>query len=189
MKRIREIAFEGIDGAGKTTTISIVKRMLAQDGAQVEVVAPYREAAAHHGDIYEMWQDKVGVGLAVRAITEVIDDAHARAIANGADVLLYDRHWMTAFAEIDDNGAAKLRWGNRFVPTAFLRVSPDVALARIGETGEPWATRAQLGHYAEHYARLAFQYPHLLHGMYRSDTDVAPEAIARSIVWDMGARR
>lgn len=189
MNQLRQIAFEGIDGAGKTTTIAIVKRMLEQDGAQVQVAAPYREATEQYGDIYAMWQDKLRVGMAVRAVTEVIDDAQARAIANGADVLLYDRHWMTAFAEIDSNSAAKLRWGNRFVPTAFLRLSPDTALTRIGETGEPWATASELGRYAATYARLALQYPHLLHGIYRSDDDVAPEAIARSVVWDMGARR
>lgn len=190
MKHLREIAFEGIDGAGKTTVINKVKSLLEQEGMTVMSAAPFRRAAALlDADPNPMWRDSVQSHIALRAVQTAIHEARTTAVDGGVDVLLWDRHWMTIWCEIENDPCLRLEWRNDFVPVSYLRVSPEVARQRIGDTGEPWATSKELGRYAAMYERFAFQFPHLLHGMYRSDEDVTPEAIARSVVWDMGARR
>ncbi|NCU37648.1 hypothetical protein EOL96_01115 [Candidatus Saccharibacteria bacterium] len=186
----REIAFEGIDGTGKTTVINKISHRLEGEGVVVATAAPFARANELLGtDTYDLWTDPVQRHIALRAVKQATREARADADSIGADVLLWDRHWMTLWCDIEHAACLKLEWQGDFVPVALLRTEPETAHQRIGETEEPWATLQELGRYAAAYNRLAFQFPHLLHGIYRSDDDVSPDAIARAAIWDMGARR
>lgn len=190
MTKPREIAFEGIDGAGKTTVIELVKSQLQQDGLTVVSAAPFVRAAELLGrDTYPMWKDAVQSHLALKSVKLAVYEARENAEDSGADVLLWDRHWMTLWSDIEHDVCLKTEWKDDFPSVAFLRLDGATARRRIGETCEPWATDAELDRYASVYDRLAFQFPARIHGIYRSDDDVSPEAIARSVIWDMGARR
>lgn len=189
-RKPREIAFEGIDGAGKTTVINTIMDKLTADGTVVVTSAPFREASELLGhDIYEYWSDPCRAVGALSALRSVVLGARQRANVAGADVLLWDRHWMTLWQEIEHDNALKLAWRGDFVPAALLRVGPEVAARRIGVTDEVWTTPEALRKYASTFERLAFQHPNHVYGIYRSSDDVSPEAIAASVIWDMGARR
>lgn len=190
MTKPREIAFEGIDGAGKTTVIELVKDQLEQEGLTVVSAAPFVRATELLGrDTYPMWKDHMQSHLALKSVKLAVHEARSVATEAEADVLLWDRHWMTLWSDIEHDACLKTEWKTDFPPVAFLRLDAATARRRIGETHEPWATDVELGRYAGIYDRLAFQFPARVHGIYRSDDDVSPEAIARSVVWDMGARR
>ncbi len=190
-ERMRSIAIEGIDGSGKTTVAEALKDELRGQGLCVGVVSPYRLASKEYGgDLYPLWQNEIGAKRAIGVLKNVLELTEVCAEKAGLDVLIYDRHWMTAFTEIADRPALVSEWGATFVPTALLRANPTLAQQRArNDCHEAWMSPEGLRGYAEKYEQLCSKYGQHLLGVYRNDTDVTPGSIARNIAWDMNITR
>lgn len=189
---MREIALDGIDGSGKTTVAELLKSQLEVDGQRVAIHRPYHEAASLLGqDLYDLWSSDEGALTAIETLEQTFDQARESAHANGTDVIIYDRHWMTAFTEIGDKPHLVSRWKEEnFVATALLRVTPQIAAKRSSnDIDEAWMNRESLLRYDASYSALATIYGRHLLGIYRSDSDITPQRLAHSIAWDMQVQR
>jgi thymidylate kinase len=189
---INRLAIEGIDGSGKSTTCQELVKQLEADGLRVKVFAPYRLANARLGhDIYDLWQN--AGEQATKLMKKVVADCEAEAAAEQADVVIYDRHWMTGMESMQSCAEGSDYWeknGPEFVPVALLRVPIETALERrADELDDPWMQGEGLGRTAECYHNLARRYGQHLLGIYRSDNDVTPDQVASNIIWDMRVRR
>ncbi len=189
---INRLAIEGIDGSGKTTVCDELVRQLEVDGLKPVVFAPFRLANECLGhDIYELWAHNHDRGVDI--LKEVIDVCEAKAEEAEADVIIYDRHWMTALESLEDCVDGDEYWelhGPDFVPVALLRVPIETALERrADELDDPWMQGDTLGRTAECYHNLSRKYGQHLLGVYRSDNDVTPQQVAQNILWDMRVRR
>ena len=187
---MRQVALEGIDGSGKTSVANALSEQYAAEGLSSRVIAPYREANSMLGhDIYELWKTKTSARLAIKILQQVFEESYETALAEGVDVLIYDRHWLTAFTEIGNDKDLVVEW-KTFVPAALLRVSPMVAMRRTNnDLDASWSNPEALSLYAQQFGIQARRNSEHMLGIYRSDDDVTPEAIARSIIWDMNIRR
>ncbi len=130
---MRQIGIEGIDGAGKTSVADRLEELFTEDGLKVSRFSPYRMV---RGNIYELWKTDQGATIAIDALRAVFKRCEQQSTRDGSDVVIYDRHWMTAFTEISDRPALIEAWGDVFVPTALIAASPETATARIGNDGE-----------------------------------------------------
>lgn len=149
MKNIIEVAFEGNDGSGKTTTIGGVSRELWKNGIAHVVVAPFAEAnkilqVKGVSDIYKYWisgdREKVieGLGLLGEIVTKTRQDINNQLPEDGGGVVLYDRHWMTVLRSMEDvpstveiQGDSGIQeklsfWLKNIPPTVFCEATPDV---------------------------------------------------------------
>jgi len=87
------IAFVGVNGTGKTTTIGKLANRFAQDGKKVLIVAgdTFRAAAIEQVAI---WAERAGVDILrtepERDPASVIYDGVAKAVAKGYDIVLID---------------------------------------------------------------------------------------------------
>jgi thymidylate kinase len=187
---INRVALEGIDGSGKTTVAQVMVEQFAEEGIRAEVFAPYRAANEVLGDdIYKLWSTDEGAARAIDLLHQVMAEREAQALEEGTEVLIYDRQWMTAFTEIADRPELVERW-THFVPAAHLGVAPAAALRRLrNDTDASWSELEKQHDYAVKYGRLALGMREHMLGLYRSDEDVTPEALARNIIWDMNIRR
>ena len=128
---MREIAIEGLDGSGKTTVAHALGAAYEVEGLRASVVAPYQLAnQLAETDIYPLWKSDPGALQAVGILKQVLESCTAEAQEAGLDVVIYDRHWMTAFTEIETRPVASEAWGDRFVPTAYLSVDSATAERR-----------------------------------------------------------
>ncbi len=186
---LKRLAIEGIDGAGKTSVAAKLASQLETDGYRVRVFAPYRLVQAHTGDdTYPMWQEPETAKMAIKALHKTFEECETDARAAGADIIIYDRHWMTALSELPAQSEQVADWSS-FIQTALLRVPIKTAIKRCSnDRDEPWMAVAELERYSIRYQALARQYSKFMLGTYRSD-DVAPEDIAETIKWDMYIRR
>lgn len=187
---MRQIALEGIDGSGKTSVAKELQVQIAAEGLAVRIVAPYREANELLGhDIYELWRTKTTARLAIKVLHQVFEESFASAQIDGIDVLVYDRHWLTAFTEIGRDESLVSEW-KTFVPAALLRVAPLVAQKRaLNDNDATWSSPESLSMYAQEFGIQAQHHRDKVLGIYRSDDDVSPEALARNIIWDLNMRR
>lgn len=188
---MKQVAVEGLDGTGKTSVAGKIATIYRADGLNVEVVAPYRRARERLGeDLYPLWKSTRGALMAISVMRGVFGDINREAQDKEVDVIIYDRHWMTAFSEIATRPELVEAWGDMFVPTAYLRVDPEVARRRAtNDAAAPWMERHNFAAYAARYEALCDDYSEHLLGIYRNDDDVALSSIARSIVWDGQVRR
>jgi thymidylate kinase len=187
---MREIAIEGLDGAGKSTIAEALVRHYRDLGQEVHLATPYRAASQEHGEIYPLWESEDGARQAIKLLKGAFARAREQADDAGADLLIFDRHWMTAFSEIGDHPELVDQWGNDLTETAYLRVSPETARIRaVNDESAAWMDEASHAHYAERYESLCKQYGAHLLGIYRNDNDVALDSIVQSIVWDMNIAR
>lgn len=188
---MKELALEGIDGAGKSTVADLLQERLAQDGIVADVCRPYYEARELLGqDLYPLWASDDGSMAAIGTLHTITATARDKAHEAKADLILYDRHWMTAFTEIGDKPQRAAQWDESdFVPTALLRVTPEVAAQRCRQADEAWAQPSELHRYHNQFNALATVYGRHLLGVYRSDDDVSPQCLARNIAWDLQVRR
>jgi len=186
---MKEIAIEGLDGAGKTSVAQELADIYANEGLRAHVAAPYRLAEKKLGaDLFPLWRSDRGAEMAIDVIHGALMDTQEEHA--DADVLIYDRHWMTAFTEIAGRPELVARWGDTFVPTAYLRVDPAVARARAGnDETSPWMEERNFQGYAGRYTALCHEMGEHLLGIYRNDDDVTQAAIAQSIAWDARIRR
>jgi thymidylate kinase len=185
------IAIEGLDGSGKTTVAQELQAAYEAEGLSARVVAPYRLANEAMGsDIYPLWKSERGAFAAVQVLKEVLSTSTEQALNEGLDVLIFDRHWMTAFTEIECKPKVIEEWGDSFVPTAYLRVDPDTARQRArNDTEAAWMGQHNFDNYAQRYSHLCQSYARHLLGIYRNDDDVSIDSIIRSIVWDRNILR
>ena len=194
---ITRIALEGIDGAGKTSVCNALAGHLSVEGYRTQVYAPFRLANERLGeDIYNLWFDINSCLTAICLLKDVIDDCENNARREGADVVVYDRHWMTALKMIEGRDTAEGYWGSygpELVPVALLRVPVETALERRADEATrfwtPYMDADQMGLDAAAYHRMTKTYRQHLLGIYRSEDDVSPEDIARNIAWDMQVTR
>ena len=188
---IKNVAIEGIDGSGKTTVGNKLAELLRADGLKAVTFAPYRLANERLGeDIYAMWSNPQSAKAAVAVLRQVFDDCEVQADAENADVVIYDRHWMTAFTEISTNPELVGEWGDMFVPAALLRVEPSVATERqANDASAPWSDASSQEQYASLYKDVAANNIKHLLSIYRSGNDATPACIARAIESDLYYRR
>lgn len=98
---MREIAIEGLDGAGKTTIAHNLAQQYTQEGLHTLVASPYRLAQEKSGEeLYPLWGTDEGAARAIDHIKNALAAIREEAHQEQADVLIYDRHWVTAFTEI-----------------------------------------------------------------------------------------
>lgn len=189
---MREIAIEGIDGAGKSTVADLLADRLKHHGLSVSTHRPFHEARELLGqDLYELWNTHRGSSVAINALSDVIEAAREKAMDNNDDIILFDRHWMTAFTEIANQPSLTKLWrGQDFIPAALLRVDIDTAMRRCeNDLDEAWMDPSELKRYHASFNDLAGTYGNHILGIYRSDDDVSPDCLARNIEWDMQIAR
>ncbi|MCA9309237.1 hypothetical protein KC973_02575 [Candidatus Saccharibacteria bacterium] len=154
------IAIEGINGAGKTPAIQLTLESLASEGLNADTYAPYhlvREKIVED-DLYPLWADRPD--QAVQLLHQTIDEIEADARARQLDVLVFDRHWMTAFVQALQHPPITRWWGDRFVPTVLL-TSPISHLMRLSERGyqEHWLQAEALRQYVGDYDTVHQAHP------------------------------
>ncbi len=188
---INHVAIEGIDGSGKTTVAKTLDKLLQHEGLRAVIFAPYHIAQERLGeDLYPMWQNPKAAKAAVGVLRHTLEACEVQAKEEGADVVIYDRHWMTAFTEIAGNRELVEEWGEAFVPAALLNVDPHTATTRmINDRQAPWSGIDAQRVYADRYQQLAGEHFHDMLGVYRSDDEVTPLTIARAIQSDLYFRR
>lgn len=154
-----EFVLEGHDGAGKSTVLRGVSETLTSHGFTNEVYAPFHMVREQipEKDIYPYWNN----GMAEEALDllrEVIRSIRRGAQTSRPDVLLYDRHWMTIFSEIDGTNLAT-EWDD-FPPTFFLEAPPSVTKAHKQFSYEvPFTTSdEQIAGYHRKFLGLAEKY-------------------------------
>lgn len=150
MKRILEVAFEGNDGSGKTTTINGVTKLLQQRKHHVETCAPFAlandilQGRGGPKDIYQLWisgeKGKVleGLDLLETVVRNAREQISNNVGENGSGILIFDRNWMTVLRCMDDVPAkliaatdvdiqSKLKfWMRDIVPTVFCEAKPEI---------------------------------------------------------------
>lgn len=195
---MERIAIEGIDGSGKTATCHALADYFETRDMSPAIFSPYRVANETLGmDIYELWFDKTTCIDAIKLMKQTVDSCEQQAADQAAQVIIYDRHWMTALTASEHNQELAATWvthGPKFVPTAVLKVPIETALLRRAEEYQhgnlpAYMEPSVLEHDAELYTHLAAKHAEHILGIYRSDNDVAPHAIAKNIYWDMNVRR
>lgn len=161
------LAVEGINGSGKTPTIRYLKSLLNSHNISTGIYAPYHlvKAKIDLPDIYPLWEQEPE--WAVSLLHEVMDEAESDAKANDHDVLIYDRHWTTAFTQAEKNPVIKTAWGERFVPTILFSspLSHAKRLANRGYSAE-WLSLDSIKYYINLYEQVAKQYPQLIVGRF-----------------------
>ncbi len=190
---LKEIAIEGLDGTGKTTVANLLWFHFTAQEIPTAICAPYKDVKAEYGsDIYPLWKSDRGAEMCIDLIKGAIQTARQKALDDKKAILIYDRHWMTAFTEIAAHPHLVERWGDEFVPTAYLRVSPETARRRAQDdpdTQAPWMQKRNYENYSTCYETLCRNYGQHLLGIYRNDDDVPLESIVRNIEWDTYIRR
>src|SRR5258708_27507723 len=168
-RRVLVVSFSGIDGAGKSTQISALQDRLTEAGIRVllltfwddvAVLTRLREAASHG-----LFKGDKGIGTpdrplnrrdknvkawhvtAARFFFYLLDSLHlnlvvAKALASGADVVIFDRYIYDEFANLSSNHwlmGAYVRLMLKCVPrpdVAFL-LDTDPLLARARKPEYP----------------------------------------------------
>jgi thymidylate kinase len=120
--KMLEFVMEGHDGAGKSTVLAGVKKKLEQKGITTKIHAPFYlvKELIPEDDIFCYWKNRANT--AVNLLSKAIKQA--REQPSNPQVLLFDRHWMTIFSEIE-NTPLENNW-NDFPPTFFLQAAPNV---------------------------------------------------------------
>ena len=150
-RRARLIAITGIDGAGKSTHVARLARMLQGRGARISVIKLYRQGAFLELANQLGARTRRGAPLAAFRVSRVVKlvdslrvfrDQLAHALA-ACDAVVLDRYVETHVAaaesqlgwELSDHPALSV------FPAAdlrfWLRLDPGVALARREARGEP----------------------------------------------------
>ncbi len=154
------LAIDGINGSGKTPCIDRVVTELTQEELNVQTVAPYHMVRKKLTleDIYPLWESNPAE--AVSLLHDTIDEATAQARDNKTDVLIFDRHWPTAFTQAYRVPNINELWGNNFVPT-ILFTSPPTHAQRIAQRGytAAWLQAESLEQYRQRYQHIYAMHP------------------------------
>lgn len=175
---MQKLIIEGINGAGKTPTINLLTNTLDDAGIRAATYAPYhlvRDKIAED-DLFPLWDDRPqeAVTLLQHTIAEIESDARSKSL----DVLVFDRHWVTAYVQSLKNPVIADWWGDNFAPTILLD-SPTDHLLRLASRGytEPWLQADALQQYVAEYDEIYQQYITKFIGKFtvsRSDQNLQP---------------
>jgi hypothetical protein len=161
------LALDGHDASGKTT---LAKRLAAVLGG-VHV----RPFAGSDGPrlLALAATDPDGV------ISFAEDSLAAAAERARADVLVFDRHWLTVCSLLPTGLWTRLQ-GLAATPTALCWADLPTTLARLRERGEDPQPAAEHIHYLDIYLRLASAHGCLL---LRTDREPEEQSLDRLIAW------
>lgn len=152
---MKTVAIEGINGAGKTPSIECAVHNLESMGMHVYQAAPYHLVRQHieEPDVYPLLLSRPE--RAINLLQHVMDVVEQAAIDADADVLVYDRHWATAFVNTEQAPSIPELWGNRIVPTIML-TSPLEHVLRLARRGyqAQWLQTDTLKYYLEQYDQV-----------------------------------
>ena len=158
---VQEFSIDGHDGAAKTPIAEGVKAQLEASGLRVKLCAPFHLAndCVPGGEIYPYWETDEKAQEAIDLLKNLIANFRRECQEEKIDVALYDRHWMTVFAEIEGR-PTQAHWTN-FVPTFFIEAPPEKTTACSRFSLEiPWTTSIdQVERYYHRYLLLAQRYP------------------------------
>ena len=100
-------------------------------------------------------------------LSDVISCARDEASRHGADVLLFDRHWMTILVEIDDRRLLRACWED-MVPTFFVSAPPAKTKAcdRFSYALGWTSSDERVEYYYQRYLEIVRRYPQHLLGTY-----------------------
>jgi len=156
----RVLAVDGHDGAGKST----LARRLA-NGLRAEYARPFGgPAGADFLRAAEGNNPECAMAIARAAIAATL------ARLPQADVIVFDRCWMTVFSAIPDDYFSV--WGHR-IPTILCWTDLNTTIDRLGTRAEKPEAAERHRHYLARYAYLArhFDCPVIRTDM--SDEDIA----------------
>lgn len=120
------VAFEGIDGVGKTTQVSRLTRVLESEGHPTRVVASNAEcirlAVDAAGSLQDPMSEFLGFAAAIRAsfLHQVLPQLHS------GDVVLADRYALSLIAYQGYGAGLDLQMCKRVATAVVDRVIPDV---------------------------------------------------------------
>ena len=168
-----EVVIDGTDGAGKTACVAALIERWTRAGLRVVGRAPYRER-----EVYPLWATEPA--RAAQIITAII--ARARADTAGADLLVWDRGWPTAFVSTDD-AAARAGFAP-LPPLTVLLLGSAAATRRKAMTQHPrgvWVSDDALiaRYHAAYHALAAPAGTHLLRALPDAADRFDVDAIAR----------
>jgi dTMP kinase len=189
MKKGLLIAFEGIDGTGKSTQLRLLADFLKTEGASV--ITTYEPTDSKYGRrIRELYQDRGSCTLEEELALFIEDRRlHVRELikpelATG-NIVLTDRYYYSTAAYQGAAGmdTAKIFARNSFAPVPdlvlLLTMNPEISIARIqegrGEELNDFEQLDQLRKVADHFA--AFNDPCIV----RIDASLPPEQVQRQI--------
>ena len=177
---MKQLAIEGINGSGKTPALVIAKDLLANAGISSDTYAAYHlvRDKIEEPDSFDLWADRPEQAVAL--LHETLNEIEADARARNLDVLLFDRHWLTAYTQAETNPEIITMWGDRHVPTVLF-TSPSHHLTRLAERGYPheWLQAESLEYYRQLYDQLYERYAKHFLGRFTvasSTQDLAPIA-------------
>ena len=170
-KRGKLIVFEGIDGAGKTTQINLLKEFLAGQGRRVVCTAEPTDLPSGK-ELRRALAGEKRVTACELAVLFTLDRvAHNTApdgieawLSSGADVIC-DRYYYSSLAyqgsDIDGEWVARINLDCPEIATpdvcVFLDVSPELAIERISknrETTEIYEKKEKLADVREKYFKV-----------------------------------
>ncbi len=189
MKKGLLIAFEGIDGTGKSIQLRLLADFLQTEG--VSVVTTYEPTDSKYGRrIRELYQDRGSCTLEEELALFIEDRRlHVRELIKpelaAGNIVLTDRYYYSTAAYQGAAGmdTTKIFARNSFAPVPdlvlLLTMNPEISIARIqegrGEELNDFEQLDQLRKVADHFA--AFSDPCIV----RIDASLPPEQVQRQI--------
>ena len=164
---MRTIAIEGINGSGKSPAIDLIVQRSSKVGIFAKAYAPYHlvREKIDEPDIYPLWRERPCE--AVKLLHETIAEIEADARDQRLDLLIFDRHWLTAYTQAERNPCIAELWGDTFVPT-ILFTSPLEHTLRLSQRGYTmsWLQAENLTNYLELYETLYQRHRQLFIGKF-----------------------
>lgn len=165
---MQEFAFDGHDGAAKTPILEGVAAQLSSCGLRVSTFAPFHAANAFIGsEVYPMWEQDDSAFALLAILRSLIFWARNEAEETSADVLLFDRHWMTILGEIHGRHRFRHEWYD-FIPLFFIQAPPSKTKAcdRFSYAFGWTSSDAMVKYYYQRYFEIARRHHQFLLGQY-----------------------
>jgi thymidylate kinase len=171
-----EYVIEGHDGAAKTPIANGVKKELEKENLTVIVRNTFQMAnALLNHDIYHLWQNDDNAELAVNLLKLVVNNIRQEAQEKNADVILYDRHWVTVMGEIQGRESLQDQW-SYFPPTFFIGAPIEKTLECSRFSYEiPWTSSNEVIEQGrQKHLQIANKYQEHILGTYEVKTKDQP---------------